>query len=224
MTRTYAPRIELMSRPSSSTVVAPAFSRSNIPQFLGLPGPCRRDDVIKHLGPDDHDAVGVCDEPVTGAHRHVPESDGAAYLPRTRLAAPGRECPRAKTGNSMAASLSRSRTVPSMTSATMPAACAAVARTSPQYPRETSPATVTARTLPRGARATRGMHGEVVPDGTADSECRAGEARARPHGVDAGIQALAAAFAERRAAQLQECAGNGGFCFLQGTAFHSQHD
>ena len=54
-----------------------------------------------------------------------------------------------------------------------------------------------------------GMHREVVSDGTADSECRASEARPGPHGVDAGIQPLGAAFAERRAAQLYEYVGNG---------------
>jgi hypothetical protein len=53
------------------------------------------------------------------------------------------------------------------------------------------------------------MHGEVVPDRTADGECGTGETRTRPHGVDAGMQALATTFAERRASQCEERVGNG---------------
>jgi hypothetical protein len=178
LTRIYACRIELTSRPSSSSVVAPALRRSNIASSLAS-----RPRAAATTSSSASGAMTTMPSASPTSQSPVltvtsPKAIVPPISPGPDLLAPGSACPRAKTGNFRAASPSRSRTVPSMTSAAMPAVCAAVARTSPQYPRETSPATVAARTLPRGACATPACSARLSPTG--QRTANAGPAKRAP--------------------------------------------
>ena len=211
MTRIYASRIELMSRPSSSTVVAPAFRRSNIPSSLASRARAAAITSSSTSGlmttmPSVSPTSQSPARNVTSPRAIVPPiSPGPLDRPRKRVPT-GEDrkfqgCQPVQVANG-AVDDERDNT------------CRLCCRGEDLAPVPTRDVAGHSDGENASARCLRngGMHGEVVPDRTADSECGTSEACARPHGMDAGIQALAATFAQRRASQREERGGNGRIC------------
>ena len=176
--------IELTSSPNS------AYGRGAGAELLEESLLLRRPSIA---GGEAHaeEEAGMATTPSTSATSQSPGATVASpstitppVAPGPVLEAPRNPAPRANTGNRCFSSAPRSRTVPSMTSPTIPAASAAVVKTSPQYPRTVSSPTETAKTEPRGA-GDGGVYGQVVPGSTGHREGRAGDGRPRPDGPDA---------------------------------------
>jgi hypothetical protein len=170
--------IEPTSRPKSPTVVAPARSAwKKACSLVARAWPAARHAL--------REEAGMATTPSTSATSQSPAATGASpstmappVAPGPVFEAPRNPTPRANTGKRCLSRAPTSRTVPSTTRPTIPAASAAVVRTSPQYPRSVSPPIETAKTDPRGARATAACMAKLSPG--AQATVKAGPATAAP--------------------------------------------
>ncbi len=173
-----APSIEVTSRESRSTVVAPDRSLSKkVASFFA-----RKSAVSRQVNsPPTCIATTPSMSPTSQSPLFIatpPRTTGLAIEPGPDFVEPRNAMPLAKTGNRCRSMAATSRTVPSITRATTPATSAAVVSTSPKYPRGVLSPNAIARTDPRGARVTAACNARLSPG--AQNAVKAGPAKLAP--------------------------------------------